>query len=109
MRFARQRLQADIVALEENVALVLRSKMHAEFSVDDVGDYKGPGVRRHLKCRGGSFEVLDVRDQDVQQDVGIDRSDHRPRMSSMNLSTEEYPSLAKLSAQRPFHFARLSF
>src|SRR6266567_1684899 len=109
MRLSRQSLHPDIVALKERVTLVLCSKMHAEFSIDNVGDCKGSGVRRRLECRGGSFKVLGVRDQDVQQDVSIDRSDHRPRMSSMNLSTDEYPSLAKLSAQRPFHFERLSF
>src|SRR5262249_52914238 len=65
--------------------------------------------RRPLKSIGGCFIELLVRKQDVKENIGVDGGNHLPRTSSMNLSTDEYPSFAKESPQRPFHLTRLSF
>ena len=45
-----------------------------------------------------------VWNQKVEQDVRVDSGNHRPRISSMNLSTDEYPSAENPCPHRPFHF-----
>src|SRR5271168_4284684 len=50
--------------------------------------------------------MLLVRHQNIQQDIRVDGRNHRPRTSSMYLSTDEYPSSVKFFLQRPFHFRK---
>src|SRR5258708_11943981 len=52
---------------------------------------------------------LFVEYKNIQKDVRINRRNHHPRTSSMNLSTDLYPSFSKLFLEYPFHFLRLSF
>src|SRR5437868_1304185 len=47
-----------------------------------------------------------IGQQNIQQDIRVQGRDHRPRMSSMNLSTDGKPSSVK---HFPFHFFELSF
>src|SRR5438067_8168670 len=108
MRFSRQRLNTDLIALEKLVAFLLASEMDAQLRIHDVANDQRTGGRPLERIRRRSIEGF-VRYQDVEQDVRVDSGNHRPRTSSMNLSTDEYPSFLKEAAQRPFHLARLSF
>lgn len=89
MRFPRQCLYSDLIGLEECIALSLRLKVNAEFRIDNITNHQRTIACRILERTGRRFVEDLVGYEDVEQDIGVDRCDHRPRTSSMNLSTDE--------------------
>ena len=58
---------------------------------------------------GGRIVERFVWQQNILQDVRVDCRDHRPRTSSIYLSTDVYPIAAKLALACPFHLRKFSF
>jgi hypothetical protein len=83
--------------------------MHAELSVHKITNYQYASVRRVFHGLSRSLVERVVRQENIKEDISVNGSDHRPRTSLMNSSTEEYPNAAKLALEWPFHFWILSF
>jgi len=113
VRCPGERLDPNVARRQKLVAFLLLREVNAEFRVHQVADDQGAGTGGPIQGFGGKIAESFVRQEDVEKDVGIDSSDHfgcqRPRTSSINLSTDVYPSSSKLALHRPFHLFRSSF
>src|SRR5260370_20029466 len=84
-----QRFSPYTVLVEELVTLAPAHEVGAKLGINQIADNQGPVVRRTFQRPGGEVIKPFVRSQNVEQNIRIERGNHRPRMSSMNRSTEE--------------------
>lgn len=89
MRLTSQRLRANFIAFKECIAVPLVLEVNAKLRIDDIANHNGAFACGLFKSIARGLIELLIGNQNIEQNIGIDSSDHRPRTSSMNLSTEE--------------------
>lgn len=60
---------------QQCIAFPLRSEMSAKFRIDDIADHQRPALRRRLNTGQGGRKPLGGRDQNIEQNIGVEGGD----------------------------------